>query len=79
MSQGMAHTPLRTVEAVFKTLGGIRAVSKLTGYRYQAVWNWKWRDQMPSEVYLVVTSALADVGHTAHPRLFRNMIFAKVD
>lgn len=79
MSQGMAHTPLRTVEAVFKALGGISAVSELTGYRYQAVWNWKWRNRMPAEVYPVITSALADAGRTAEQRLFRNMIFAKVD
>ena len=61
---------LSTTGEVIDALGGVPAVSELTGSTYKAVFNWKGFDNFPSKTYLVMTGALASKGKTAPASLW---------
>lgn len=67
-------SPLSTVKAVIAALGGVVSVCELTGRSYQAVWNWGFRDELPSAVYPVITAELTKRRLAAEPRLFKGVV-----
>lgn len=66
---------LTSAPEIIETLGGIRAVSQLTGCTTGAIWNWKDRNVLPSKTYAVMKAALKDKGADAPASLW-NMVEA---
>lgn len=62
---------LKTAREVIDKLGGIAAVARLTGRKYNAAWNWTSFESFPSETYVVMTDALRAAGYTAPHSLWR--------
>ena len=63
---------LDTVAEVIEALGGSNAVRRLTGVKStQAVWNWGDRASFPSDLYVLMTEALAAKGFVATPTLWQ--------
>lgn len=61
----MAHAKLKTVDDVIEALGGLKAVSEITGSSQSAVWNWRDRGAFPSKKHVVMTGALERRGLVA--------------
>lgn len=61
---------LRTTNDVFRALGGISAVAKITSSSYNASANWKSFERFPARFYLVLSDALAQRGYRVSPHLF---------
>lgn len=57
-------------------LGGTRAVADLTGRTYAAAFNWRSFKTFPADTYIVLTTALRDIGRTAPDSLW-GMVEAK--
>jgi hypothetical protein len=51
-------------------LGGTAAVARMTGRTYRAAFNWRGFNAFPSNTYLVISTALANIGKQAPPRLW---------
>jgi hypothetical protein len=62
---------LSTSADVIEKLGGIAEVAKLTGRKYNAVFNWRVLGSFPASTFLLLNAALADRGLTASPTLWR--------
>lgn len=72
----MEHSLLTTTVAVMDVLGGTergknQIIAKLTGRTHKAVHNWRNAETFPSDVYLVMTTALAEKGYSAPASLWR--------
>lgn len=67
----MSSKPLRTAEAVFEALGGVRAVAELTNSTYAAAWNWRKLGSFPPRFYTVMAAALTEKGFGASETLWR--------
>ncbi len=61
---------LSTSAEVISVLGGLGAVSDLTGAEYKAVSNWKSSGSFPSRTFLVLTGALRRRGFSAPASLW---------
>jgi hypothetical protein len=59
---------LETSSAVFEALGGYAKVAKLTGRQVSAVY--MWTNGFPSNTYVVMTEALAEIGKSAPAALW---------
>ncbi len=65
---------LHSIEEIIEALGGMKAVSTMTGRRdARAVWNWKDRGAFPASTYAVLKGALNNKGFDAPASLWRNM------
>lgn len=58
------------VREVINELGGTDAVMALTGRGRQAVSNWRSRERLPKELYLIMCGALKDRGCEAPSSLW---------
>jgi hypothetical protein len=61
---------LNTASEIIETLGGVKAVSQLTGSTYAAVWNWKAFQKFPPRTFVILNDALRKQGHDAPARLW---------
>lgn len=62
---------LTSAREVIDILGGLKAVSELTGVTTITVSAWQTRlETMPAKTFVVLTSALEKRGHTAPPSLW---------
>lgn len=61
---------LKTVDAVIDELGGTAVTAKITGRQMQHVSNWRSAGRMPSNTFLILTTALEKKGATAPPDLW---------
>lgn len=61
---------LESTSAVIQALGGLRAVSALTGARYKLVSGWGRDDTFPARYFLVMTHALRRRRLNAPPALW---------
>lgn len=62
---------ITTVEGVIEALGGTSATASLLGYRLmQPVSEWKRRNRLPADKYLLMQDALRQRGKTAPPSLW---------
>lgn len=68
---------LRTKEEVMTALGGIQRVCELTGSGYSAAENWKRLASFPSRYFLVMTFALHEIGLSAPPELWGQVMPAQ--
>jgi hypothetical protein len=62
---------LQTTDEVIEALGGTVAVGKLTGRYSQQVSQWRRHGFFPSTTYTEMQAALARIGQTAPPALWR--------
>lgn len=70
MAKQFESRALATTTAVMQALGGIQAVSTLTGSGYKATENWNRFKTFPSRYFLVMTWALHKKGLSAPPELW---------
>lgn len=63
--------PLQTAAEVIEALGGDDAVKALTSCSSQTLWNWKDFGRFPSNLFVVMTAALALKGKSAPASLWR--------
>jgi hypothetical protein len=70
MTKQSESRPLTTTVAVMRALGGIQAVSALTGSGYKATENWNRFETFPPRYFLVMTWALHKKGLSAPPELW---------
>ena len=62
---------LHSVAEVIEAVGGAAAACELAGVKStNAPSNWKFREKIPSEYFLVFTDALRAVGKEANPAIF---------
>jgi hypothetical protein len=61
---------LETADAVIKALGDNAGVRELTGARSSRVSNWRASGRFPSDMFEVMTVALARLGHSAPSSLW---------
>lgn len=61
---------LETTAEVMAALGGVEAVSALTGSRYKTTWGWSQGQTFPSKYFLVMIFALHRKRMTAPPELW---------
>ena len=64
---------LQTAAAVVHALGGLVAVSALTGAAYKLVSGWQSAGSFPPKYFLVMTWALHRRGQTAKPELWKQV------
>lgn len=62
--------PLQTTAEVIEVLGGLSAVSDLTGARYKLVSGWGKEATFPSRYFAVMDWALRRRRYRAHPSLW---------
>lgn len=62
---------LSTTSEVIEKLGGVAEVSRLTGRKYNAAWNWTTFETFPSDTYVVMTEALKELGFEAPAAMWR--------
>jgi hypothetical protein len=70
---------LETTGEVMDALGGVGAVSALTGARYKTVWPWADGKTFPSRYFLVMTWALKRKRLTAPPSLWGQVMTAEME
>jgi hypothetical protein len=58
-------TEYRTVNEVVKALGGNQPVAVLTASTHKAVSNWRARNRLPSNTFLVIKTELVRLGVSA--------------
>lgn len=56
---------LQTPDSIVHALGGVRAVSEMSGARPSTVYNWCARQRFPAKTFLSFRKALADRGYSA--------------
>ena len=56
---------LRTTSDVIDALGGIDAMSELTGTSVNCVYNWRSGRQFPADTYRLLKDELEKIGHDA--------------
>ena len=63
---------LTTARDVTAALGGTKGVRELlpTPVSPQRVWNWRVQNKFPAKLHLLMTSALAEKGHSAPASLW---------
>jgi hypothetical protein len=61
---------LTTVDEVVDALGGNYSVAILTGYGKTAVSNWRTRQRIPAENFLLICTTLERIGRRADPAVF---------
>jgi hypothetical protein len=61
---------IRTVDEAIEALGGTQRASEELGVSPPAISNWKFRGNIPSDKFMLVTAALKVAGKTIDPRLF---------
>lgn len=61
---------LRTPEAVIDALGGLTKTGRRLNQSAQTVSEWRRRNRIPPEHFLIVNDALADLGKKAAPNVF---------
>jgi hypothetical protein len=61
---------LETADAVIDALGGNAGLGELTGARTSRISNWRSFGRFPSDMFVVMTEALAAKGHTAPATLW---------
>ena len=66
----MSTSHFRTTSEVIAALGGKKAVAKLTGRSWSAVWNWEDREAFPPNTYTAIKSALTAINATAPDSLW---------
>ena len=67
----MSYETLQTASEIIDALGGNGQVAELTLSRPNAVSNWRAFNSFPPNTYIVMTSALAQIGKTAPASLWR--------
>lgn len=73
MASKRAESHLDSTTDVMDALGGIKAVSALTGSGYKATENWSRAKTFPPCFFLVMSWALHKIGKTAPPELWRQV------
>jgi hypothetical protein len=58
-------TTLKTTAEVITALGGIDAMSELTGTSINGVYNWRADKQFPADTYRLIKDELMDIGADA--------------
>lgn len=66
----MSDKPLQSSDDVFAVLGGLSGVMDLTKSKYKTVHQWKASGSFPSNTYVLMTSELERLGHTAPASLW---------
>lgn len=62
--------PLATVDAVFDALGGATRITEITGSKLNAVVEWRRGGRIPAKMFLVMSAALRERGHSVDPAVF---------
>jgi molybdenum-dependent DNA-binding transcriptional regulator ModE len=61
---------LNSTQAVIEELGGISAVARAMGRKYDAVWVWRKTNRFPAHTFLAIRALLAERGKSAPPELW---------